>query len=111
MSPIHEPGSYVKGEDVRTANTRAEAVALVFDGYKLKDEAEQVESPEVDEPDEDVNPDAPELSDPESPLEGAAPDYDDGSPSEENTTAELAAHQSGSVSPSAGPASPSAYTF
>lgn len=99
MSPIHEPGSYVKGEDVRTANTRAEAVALVFDGYTLKDEAEQAESPEADEVDE-VNPDAPEPVEPESPLEGAAPDYDEGSPSEENTSPELAAHQAGSANPS-----------
>lgn len=35
----HQPGVYVKGEQERVATTTATAVALVFDGYVLKDES------------------------------------------------------------------------
>lgn len=35
----YEAGTYVKGDDVRTAKNSKQAVALVFDGFKLqKDE-------------------------------------------------------------------------
>lgn len=32
------PGTYVKGDSVRTANRRSDAVALVFEGYRLKEQ-------------------------------------------------------------------------
>lgn len=34
----YEPGTYAKGDDVKVATTPAKAVALVFQGYKLKSE-------------------------------------------------------------------------
>jgi len=35
----YAPGVYVKGDDERVANSASAAVALTFDGYKLKEEA------------------------------------------------------------------------
>lgn len=32
------PGVYVKGDSVKTANTAAKAVALVFEGYQLQEQ-------------------------------------------------------------------------
>lgn len=32
----YQPGTYVKGDSVRTASTAADAVAFVFDGYTRK---------------------------------------------------------------------------
>lgn len=34
---LYEPGVYVKGDDERVANTPARAVALVFEGFSLKE--------------------------------------------------------------------------
>lgn len=33
----YQPGVYVKGNDERVANTSSRAVALVFEGYSLKE--------------------------------------------------------------------------
>lgn len=42
----YEPGTYTKGDQTRVANTKAEAVQAVFDGFvRQADEA----APEVDE--------------------------------------------------------------
>jgi hypothetical protein len=35
----YAPGTYVKGDDERVANTASAAVALAFEGYRLKEEA------------------------------------------------------------------------
>lgn len=35
----YAPGTYVKGDDVKVATTASKAVALVFQGYKLKSES------------------------------------------------------------------------
>jgi len=48
------PGEYVKGETTRTALTRADAVALRFEGFKPR------ETTPVDEPTEPVVPADPE---------------------------------------------------
>lgn len=40
----YTPGTYTKGDDVRTATTAAKAVALVFDGYKLVEDEAPAES-------------------------------------------------------------------
>lgn len=50
MSASYEPGVYAKGDDQKVAQSRSDAVALVFDGYKpVKSEApkaeEKVEAP------------------------------------------------------------------
>lgn len=42
-------GVYVKGDDERVANTPARAVALAFEGYKLKSDESAEEAPEVTE--------------------------------------------------------------
>lgn len=39
----YKPGVYVKGDDVKRANTVSRAVALVFEGYKLRTEDEASE--------------------------------------------------------------------
>lgn len=40
MSDAQYPtGTYVKGDSVKVANTPARAVALVFDGYRLQEQA------------------------------------------------------------------------
>lgn len=36
MSDTYQPGAYVKGDTTKVANNKAQAVALVFDGYKLQ---------------------------------------------------------------------------
>lgn len=45
MSNQYKPGTYVKGDQARTAETPADAVAAVFDGFKLQEEtpADEVE--------------------------------------------------------------------
>lgn len=35
----YKPGTYVKGDSERVANSAADAVALQFDGYSLKEDA------------------------------------------------------------------------
>ncbi len=37
----YEPGTYVKGDVVKVAKTARQAVALTFDGYRLKDEGDK----------------------------------------------------------------------
>lgn len=37
MSDQYAPGTYVKGDSEKVANTAARAVALVFEGYRLKE--------------------------------------------------------------------------
>lgn len=37
----YKPGTYVKGAIARVANTKADAVSLVFDGFKLSEDSEQ----------------------------------------------------------------------
>jgi hypothetical protein len=50
----HEPGEYAKDGRRKQADTRADAVALVFEGYsRVEDEPTQVDLPDEDEPDED----------------------------------------------------------
>lgn len=52
-----EPGIYVKGDKTRRAETRADAVAAVFEGYVL-DEGQGTEADSVDPVDESDNDDA-----------------------------------------------------
>jgi hypothetical protein len=58
----YQPGIYVKGDDERTAKNAKQAVALVFEGYKLKaddtatDEAQPASG--VTETPDEVDPDA-----------------------------------------------------
>lgn len=49
MSDQYPTGTYVKDGRTKTANTPAKAVALVFQGYRLVEEApaEQVQAPET----------------------------------------------------------------
>ncbi len=46
----HEPGTYSKGERTKVASTRADAVALVFDGYKRVGDADTVEAVDTNQP-------------------------------------------------------------
>jgi hypothetical protein len=49
----YEPRTYVKGAVERTALSAREAVALEFDGFRVKPVVEAVEAPvEVEEPEE-----------------------------------------------------------
>lgn len=65
----HQPGTYVKGDDERVAKNARQAVALAFDGYKLKPEAPQVEKAPV----ADVDNDQADEQDPSSSLVTDAP--------------------------------------
>lgn len=87
----YEPGLYQKGDEAHRASSAAEAVNLVFQGFKRVDEdaPEAADTPPADD-NVDVSADAPV-----SPLDGADPEFDEGSPSDDNTSAELDAHQSG----------------
>lgn len=52
----YTPGTYVKGGIERSANSAREAVALVFEGFKLKPEVVEPEVVEVVEPVSDPAP-------------------------------------------------------
>jgi hypothetical protein len=41
VSMSYETGTYVKGDDVKVAKNAKQAVALAFEGYRLKDEGDQ----------------------------------------------------------------------
>jgi hypothetical protein len=88
----YSPGTYAKGDDKRVAQTPADAVNLVFQGYGLVEDEDGQQA--ADEP-QDGDEKSPDADEPVSALEGADPEFDEGSPSEENTSASLAAHQSG----------------
>lgn len=74
------PGTYVKGDDERVAKNAKQAVALAFDGYKLKSESAQVEerAAEADSESQSEQPvsDAPKpsaLARPQAPKETQKP--------------------------------------
>lgn len=62
----YKPGTYVKGDSVKVANTTKRAVALVFDGYKL-----QKASPAEDTSYRDLQSQAKELGIPANQSEAA----------------------------------------
>lgn len=69
----YQPGVYVKGDQVRTADTRSDAVAAVFDGFKLQEGSEQPDEQPEDEgqtPDPTPTPDETEPTGTETPDSG-----------------------------------------
>jgi hypothetical protein len=51
----YKPGTYVKGEQARICHTPAEAVAATFQGFKLLEDAPEVEP--VEQPSQAATPD------------------------------------------------------
>lgn len=45
----YEPGTYVKGDVEKVAKTASQAVALTFDGYQRKADAEEAPAPVASE--------------------------------------------------------------
>lgn len=73
----YKPGTYVKGDQARTAETPADAVQAVFDGFKLQDETPADETEvSADEQDATATPDS------GSAGESSVDPTPDGSPSE-----------------------------
>ena len=63
----YEAGTYVKGDSVKVATTAAKAVALVFEGYKLKSESVDESAPAASVSDTAPVQDVPSGDQPETP--------------------------------------------